>query len=81
MQTLGHQINPMQPAVKLSRTKAELFKQKDAFYLYKLVGIEKASVFYPEYKDFLLANSEKSLEEIEELINLKIRQASLYAIF
>lgn len=64
----------METTVKLSRTKAEFFKQKDAFYLSKLVGVEKASAFYPEYEEFMQSNSQKTVEEIEEIINLQLRE-------
>lgn len=66
----------MQIDLKLSKAKTEFFKQKDAFYLYKLIGLEKAVNFYPEYKEFMLNNSEKSVEEIEQIINLQIRKLS-----
>ena len=71
----------MQAAVTIRKTKVEFFKQKDAFYLFKLVGVEKAAALYPEYKNFMLTNSERSFDEIEEMLNLKIRQACINTSF
>ena len=64
----------MQIDIKLSKTKAEIFKQKDTFQLYKLVGLGKAVNFYPEYKKFMVNNSGKGIEEIEQTINPQIRK-------
>lgn len=67
---------PQEMAVKLSRRKAELFKQKDAFYLFKMMGIEKASLFYPEYILFMLENKHKTFEAIERELDAEISRLS-----